>query len=302
MKRTIKIGTRGSKLALWQANFTKTELEKLGHNVEIHIIKTKGDQIQHLSFDKIEGKGFFTKEIEEQLLNGAVDLAVHSHKDLETTQPDRLIITAVSQRANPSDILVIRNESFDQSKQFGLKKGAIVGTSSARRKNQLMSKRPDIELKDIRGNVPTRIEKLTTENFDAIMLAKAGVDRLEVNLDNYKVVVLDPKEFVPAPAQGVLGWQIREEDTWLAEIMQNLNCSDTRDRISIERKVLNLFNGGCQMPLGAYCEKLGDSFTLHTTVSDDWMKAPKSIVLVGNKETLAQDAVGLLKKKELESL
>ncbi|MFT4900222.1 MAG: hydroxymethylbilane synthase, partial [Flavobacteriales bacterium] len=130
----IKIGTRGSDLALWQANFVKSELQKLGCKVEINIIKTQGDKIQNLSFDKLEGKGFFTKEIEDALLSETVDLAVHSHKDLETNQPEGLEVIAVSDRANPADILLIQKDAYDASKNLGLKEGAIVGTSSARRK------------------------------------------------------------------------------------------------------------------------------------------------------------------------
>ena len=134
----IKIGTRGSKLALWQANETRERLQNLGVEVEIIIIKTQGDKIQHLSFDKMEGKGFFTKEIEEKLLNCEIDLAVHSHKDLETQQPDGLSIVAVSERKDPSDILLIKRSNVDEGQIFNLKKNAVVGTSSARRKSQLL--------------------------------------------------------------------------------------------------------------------------------------------------------------------
>ena len=203
----IRIGTRGSDLALWQANFVKSELEKLGNEVTITIIKTQGDKIQHLSFDKLEGKGFFTKEIEEALLNGSVDLAVHSHKDLETSQPEGLQITAVSDRENPADILVMKPSAVDLTKQFGIKEGATIGTSSARRKAMLKAMRPDLKIIDLRGNVPTRIEKLRTQEYDAIVLANAGVSRLKLDLNDWHVEVLKPEEFIPAPAQGVLGLQ-----------------------------------------------------------------------------------------------
>lgn len=253
--KEIIIGSRGSDLALWQAHFVKGELEKLGHNVSIKIIKTQGDQIQHLSFDKLEGKGFFTKEIETELLSGAVDLAVHSHKDLETNPPSGLMIGAVSDRANPSDILLIRKEVTDPAKKWSLNEGAVVGTSSARRKSQVLAYRPDIELKDLRGNVPTRINKLREGQYDAILLAKAGVDRLELDLSDFTVIVLDPSEFVPAPAQGVLGLQIRENDDVMSGILNNLNNKVVQQRIGLERKVLNMLEGGCQLPLGVYCNE-----------------------------------------------
>ena len=178
----IVIGSRGSDLALWQAHHVKDRLTELGHNVTINIIKTQGDKIQHLSFDKLEGKGFFTKEIEAALLDGSIDLAVHSHKDLETNPPEDLIIGAVSNRANPADLLLIRKASADNSRKWNLKEGAIVGTSSARRKSQMLAYRSDVNLKDLRGNVPTRINKLREKQYDAILLAKAGVDRLELDL------------------------------------------------------------------------------------------------------------------------
>lgn len=251
----IRIGSRGSDLALWQANHVKDQLEALGHQVEINVIKTQGDKIQHLSFDKLEGKGFFTKEIEEALLNNTVDLAVHSHKDLETNPPKDLIIACVSERENPSDLLLIRRESVDDTQKWQLKANAIVGTSSARRKAQVLHHRPDCALNDLRGNVPTRINKLREGNYDAILLAKAGVDRLQLDLSDFIVVVLDPTEFVPAPAQGVLGLQIREDDQELKAIMAQLNHADVADRIAIERGVLNKLEGGCQLPLGVFCDE-----------------------------------------------
>ena len=251
----IVIGSRGSDLALWQARYVKKRLSELGHNVTINIIKTQGDAIQHLSFDKLEGKGFFTKEIEAALLDGSIDLAVHSHKDLETNPPEGLIIAAVSERADPADILLVRESAVDINKKWGLMEGAIVGTSSARRKSQLLAHRPDTILKDLRGNVPTRINKLRNQQYDAILLAKAGVDRLEIDLSEFNVVVLDPSEFVPAPAQGVLGLQIRKSDDRMAEILKPLNNKSVQKRIAIERKVLNLLEGGCQLPLGVYCDE-----------------------------------------------
>ncbi|MFN5634617.1 MAG: hydroxymethylbilane synthase, partial [Flavobacteriia bacterium] len=249
----IRIGSRGSDLALWQANHVRKQLENLGCSVEITIIKTQGDAIQHLSFDKLEGKGFFTKEIEHALLSNQVDLAVHSHKDLETTPPEELVIACVSEREDPSDLLLIAKSALDATQHWGLKNGAIVGTSSARRKSQVMRFREDVEIRDLRGNVPTRIQKLRDGGYDAILLAKAGVDRLQIDLSEFHVHVLDPEEFVPAPAQGVLALQIRKSDQALFEILQKMNHPEVQKRIAVERKVLNLMDGGCQLPLGVYC-------------------------------------------------
>ncbi|MCH2229585.1 MAG: hydroxymethylbilane synthase [Crocinitomicaceae bacterium] len=253
--KNVVIGSRGSDLALWQAYFVKSELEKLGCVVELNIIKTQGDTVQHLSFDKLEGKGFFTKEIEDALLAKKIDLAVHSHKDLETNPPAGLKIACVSERANPADILLINKNAIDASRKWSLKAGALVGTSSARRKSQVMKYRPDTTINDLRGNVPTRINKLREGNYDAILLAKAGVDRLELDLSEFLEVILDPSEFVPAPAQGVLGLQIRSDDDELNDILQKMNFPQVQKRIDLERKVLNLLDGGCQLPLGVYCDE-----------------------------------------------
>jgi len=263
----VVIGSRGSDLALWQANHVKAQLENIGCTVEIKIIVTQGDAIQHLSFDKLEGKGFFTKEIEKELLEGNIDLAVHSHKDLETNPPAGLMIACVSEREDPADLLLVAKGSIDTSKEWNLKENAIVGTSSARRKSQVMRFRPDVEIKDLRGNVPTRIQKLRDGGYDAILLAKAGVDRLKIDLSEFEVVVMNPKSFVPAPAQGVLGLQIREGDTALFDVLQKLNHTEVQRRIGVERKVLNLMEGGCQLPLGVYCD---ENDIVYVSYSEDW--------------------------------
>lgn len=250
----IRIGTRGSKLALWQANFTQEELKRIGVESELVIIKTRGDMIQHLGFDKMEGKGFFTKEIEDALLRGEIDVAVHSMKDLPTQQPEGLAITAVSYRDNPSDLLIIRAAVAEPGKVFQLKEGAIVGTSAARRKAQLTDYRPDVVLKDIRGNVPTRLEKLRSGDFDAIFLAAAGVGRLNLPLDEFITVVLHPSEFVPAPAQGVLAWQTNRDDLATRRIFKQIHHPEISSTTNVERRVLQLMEGGCQLPLGVYCQ------------------------------------------------
>ncbi len=261
----ITIGSRGSDLALWQANFVKDALEKLGHNVLIKIIVTKGDKIQNLSFDKIEGKGFFTKEIEDALLNNEIDLAVHSHKDLETSQPKGLMIGAVSYRENPTDQLLILKSAVQADAVLELKENPIVGTSSARRKSQMKRLRPDVELKDLRGNVPTRINKLRAGDYDAIILATAGIKRLELDLSDLHCIELDPHAFVPAPAQGVLGLQIRKNDADLKTVMEQLNHPDVAAAIGVERNVLRLLAGGCQLPLGVFAEQTNENWNVHVS-------------------------------------
>ena len=293
----IKIGTRGSDLALWQANFVKSKLENLGCEVEIHIIKTQGDKIQHLSFDKLEGKGFFTKEIEDALIDQSIDLAVHSHKDLETNQPDGLEIVAVSDRENPSDLLLIKNNAYDPTKQLALKENAIVGTSSARRKAILNAFRSDLKIKDLRGNVPTRIDKLREKDYDAIVIANAGVSRLEIDLSEFQVEILKPQDFIPAPAQGVLGLQTRSKDKETKEYVSKLNNPAVQSIINIERGVLNKLNGGCQLPLGVYAEKINGKYEVWAALGqkDGSLKRVQSSF--ESEHNAADSIVTALKKK-----
>jgi hydroxymethylbilane synthase len=291
----IRIGTRGSDLALWQAHFVRRQLEEIGCEVSIQIIVTQGDRIQDLSFDKLEGKGFFTKEIEQALLNEEVDLAVHSHKDLETTQPEGLHIAAVSYREDASELLLMRREAFDASQAWNLKANAVIGTSSARRKAQILAQRPDLEIKELRGNVPTRIDKLRQGQYDAILLARAGVLRLELDLSDLETIVLDPTSFIPAPAQGVLGLQTRVSDTITTEILQKLHHSDVATRIGLERSVLRQMDGGCQLPLGVYC--VGDQ--VYVSYSPSAKEAAENQVytyVAGQETALAQEIVQQLKR------
>ena len=287
----IRIGTRGSELALWQAHNVKQRLENNGNSVSITIIKTQGDKIQDLSFDKLEGKGFFTKEIEAALLSNEVDLAVHSHKDLETSPPEGLVIAAVSEREDPSELLLISRGNVDSSQVWDLKLNSSIGTSSARRKSIVVSNRNDLTIKELRGNVPTRIQKLRERNYDAIILAKAGVSRLEIDLSEFHVVELDPKTFVPAPAQGVLALQIREEDNELWKEIQKLNHPQVEMQIAIERKVLNLMQGGCQLPLGVYC----DLENVFVSYAKDWTIGSQNFIFPFSGNTnLAEEIVATL--------
>ncbi len=274
------IGTRGSDLALWQAHHVKDKLQKAGFESELLIIKTKGDEIQHLSLDKIEGKGFFTKEIEEALLSETIDIAVHSHKDLETQQPTGLSIAAVSLRADAREMLIIRKESFDSTQQLSFKSGAIIGTSSSRRKAQILQLRPDITLEDIRGNVPTRVDKLRSGKYDAILLAKAGLDRLNLNLSDVIAIPIDTSLLVPAPAQGALAIQCRSNDLDAIKASSVMNDHLTQQCIQIERGVLAALKGGCHLPLGVYATFEEGEFTVEVSYASAWDQPNRKMTFI----------------------
>ncbi len=291
MKRLI-IGTRGSDLALWQANFIKDKLAGIGIEADLKIIKTQGDKILNLRLDKLEGKGFFTKELEDELLTGKIDLAVHSHKDLPTVHPEGLTIAAVPEREDAAELLLILKDCVDVTQKLSLKTGAMVGTSSNRRKAQMLAIRTDLNIEDLRGNVPTRIQKLRDEKYDAILLAKAGVSRLGINLSEFHVEVLDTTELIPAPAQGALAIQIRENDKELFTLLQQIHDADTAAEISVERKVLNLFEGGCHMPLGCFCKKENGKYEIWTSKAADSEDFPDRVFMrVDRLEGVAEQIV-----------
>lgn len=254
LRRLVVVGTRGSKLALWQAEDLLSKLKQNNHIAELKIIETKGDKVQDLSFDKIEGKGFFTKEIEDALISRDVDVAVHSLKDLPTDQPEGLVIAGLSERQDPSDLLIISPSAYDPSMDLRLKEAAIVGTSSVRRKSQILDMAPHISVKDLRGNVPTRVQKLKDGKYDAIILASAGINRLDIDLSDLHTIRLNPKECVPAPGQGVIAYQCRAEDKEMRKILAAIHNHETAPVTNVERKVLNLMDGGCHTPLGVYTE------------------------------------------------
>ena len=292
MNRKLIIGTRGSQLALWQAEFIKARLAEIGVASELKIIKTQGDIVQHLRLDKLEGKGFFTKELEEELYAGQIDLAVHSHKDLPTVNPPGLIIAAVSEREDPSELLIIHKDCVDISKRLSLKHNASVGTSSNRRKAQLLSMRPDLEFSDLRGNLQTRIQKLRDEKYDAIVLAKAGIARLEMDLSDFHLEEIAPIEVVPAPAQGVLAIQIREQDQELYTLLQQIHDQEVAKAIGVERKVLNLFDAGCHAPLGCYCRKTTEGdFESWTSIAKDNEDFPNRLYLRGDDPVAMADQI-----------
>jgi len=245
MNNPIRIGTRGSKLALWQANWVKTVLEKKFPStpVELNIIKTRGDKILDVPLAKVGGKGLFVKEIEEALLARRIDIAVHSMKDMPADIPQGLCIGAVPERENPVDVFISRSGAkFNQ-----LAAGSVIGTSSLRRGAQLRHARPDIAIRPMRGNLDTRLKKLESENFDALVLAAAGVKRL--NLEHKITEYLSPAIMLPAIGQGALCIEIRRDDAIVGPMVATLDHAPTRAVVAGERAFLNRLEGGCQVPI-----------------------------------------------------
>ncbi len=240
----LTIGSRGSQLALCQARWVAAELEKRGFVTRIQVIKTTGDHLQTASLVQAGGKGLFTKEIEEALLSGAIDIAVHSLKDLPTETPPGLAIAAIPEREDARDAMV--GSALEK-----LPRGACVGTSSGRRAAQLRILRPDLKVEPIRGNVDTRLRKLNEGEYDAILLAAAGLRRL--GLGHVIAEVLPATQMCPAPGQGALGIQTRAEDR-AAGICAQLNDELTNQAVTCERIVLAALGGGCQMPIAVFAE------------------------------------------------
>jgi hydroxymethylbilane synthase len=285
--KTLIIGSRGSQLALWQANYIASRLSGLGIRTQIEIIKTTGDHLQTASLVQAGGKGLFTKEIEEALLHRAIDLAVHSLKDLPTENPEGLTIAAIPEREDPRDAMV-------GSTVAELGQGARVGTSSGRRGAQLLNLRPDLVVEPIRGNVDTRLRKLKERQFDAIMLAAAGLRRL--GLEREIAHYFSPDEICPAPGQGALAIQTRTEDLAF-EICSALNHPITAECVRCERSVLAALGGGCQLPVGVFAEADDESLHLRASVlSLDGRRAIRKAMIGprGNPENVGALVAGEL--------
>lgn len=258
----IRIATRQSRLALWQAEFVRSRLTALGYEVELVPVVTQGD-VDSRPFSRIEGQGFFTKAVQDALLDHRADLAVHSHKDLPSLGPTSLEVAAVPERADPREVLLVRRQSFrDGGDKLPLEQGARVGTSAARRRKQLAALRPDLELAELRGNVPTRIGKLTAGEYDAIVLAAAGLERLELDLTGVESLTLEPEVLVPAPAQGALALEIRRDDFELATVLTALHSVRDYPAIAAERGLMAMLQGGCQLALGAHARLDGQTVRL----------------------------------------
>ncbi len=261
--RTIKIGSRGSPLALWQANWIKDQLGSLHPevSVEITVIKTSGDNIQDVPLAKIGGKGLFVKEIEEAMLRKEVDFAVHSMKDMPIKFPFSLCIAAVTKRENPFDALI----SKDNIKLNDLPKGARIGTGSLRRISQLLYHRPDLNLVPLRGNLETRIKKLQTEGLDAIILAVAGLVRM--GWDDKITEIISPEILLPAMGQGAVGIEARKHDIDNQILLADMDDEDTHLALDAERAVVAQLEGGCNVPIGAFATIEGETMKLSGRVA-----------------------------------
>jgi hydroxymethylbilane synthase len=251
LKQKIIIGSRGSELALWQANFVKKELEKKNKNVsiEIKIIKTTGDKILNVALSKIGDRSLFTKELEIELLSKNIDLAVHSLKDLQTEIPKVLKLAAVTKRHNVQDILIARKKGMTI---LNLPENATVATGSLRRKCQLLHIRPDLKIVELRGNVPTRIKRFLESDWDAIILARAGVERLKLN--KHISSIIKTGVMLPAVGQGALGIETRADNKIVNEIVKSIHHENTYESVLAERALLKELQGGCQVPIGAFAE------------------------------------------------
>lgn len=259
----LKIGTRGSQLALWQAEYVKNRLKELDNSLEIELvtIKTTGDKILDAPLAKIGGKGLFTKEIEEALLRDEIDIAVHSLKDVPVILPDRLYLVAITKREDVRDLFL--SEKYSSLEE--LPRGAIIGTTSLRRKMQLLCMRSDLVIKDLRGNIQTRINRLKSGDFDAILLANAGVIRLGIKSDiKYSIEI--PKEIViPAMGQAALGIEVKKGNRF-ESLVKELNDEDTFIETTIERDFIRELNGGCQVPIGVNATLIGQRVLLNAIV------------------------------------
>ena len=244
----IVIGSRGSQLALWQANWVKSELERLHSNadIDIRIIATSGDKIQDVPLSKIGGKGLFVKEIEEALLANEIDLAVHSMKDVPMELPTELGISVITKRENPLDALISKNGE----KLADLPQGATIGTSSLRRSSQLLKYRDDFKIHPLRGNVDTRLRKVEEGKYDAILLASAGLNRL--GWANRITEEISHDILLPAMGQGALGIETRLDDMMIYDFISTLNHEETNYAVTAERSLVGRLDGGCQVPIGAY--------------------------------------------------
>jgi hydroxymethylbilane synthase len=290
----MKLGTRGSNLARWQADWVQARLEENGVRVEIVIIKTRGDAEVDRPLHEMEGKGFFTKEIEDALLDGRIDVAVHSLKDLPTSLPEGLALAAVPARHDPREALVNGTTLQD------LPMGTRIGTSSLRRITQVRYLRPDLDVVPLRGNVPTRVRKVEAgDGLEAALLALAGLERLGLG---DKATVLDPFDVMPAPAQGALGLEIRADDVTTRDALRPLSHANSEAAVAAERAVLAALGGGCQAPVAAWVEYreqgAGSRLFGRVTASDGAVQLTASADIDPQRPAAAGEAVARLLEAE----
>lgn len=285
MKKTLRIATRKSPLAMWQAEFVKAELEKVFPALEIELLpmSTKGDKILDVPLAKIGGKGLFTKELEDRMMAGEADIAIHSMKDVPMELPEGFALGAILERHAPTDAFVSNKYATFES----LPKGAILGTSSLRRKAQLLAARPDLDVRDLRGNVGTRLGKMDAGEYDAIVLATSGLQRLELN-ERIRHEI-SPDLCLPAVTQGTLGIEYFENDQQTLEIIKVLNHCDSEIRTIAERAMNHRLEGGCQVPIGVFAELDGDKISMRGLVGE----LDGSVILTASIEGDKADAEAL---------
>lgn len=275
--RKIIVGSRRSKLAMTQTNWVIDQLKKIGapFTFELKEIVTKGDEILNVTLSKVGGKGLFVKEIEQAMLKKEIDIAVHSMKDMPAVLPDGLVIGTIPEREDPRDVLI----SKENRSLRDLPAGAIVGTSSLRRKAQILNIRPDLEIKWIRGNIDTRLKKLETEEYDAIILAAAGLSRMGWQAEVVSEY-LEPSDCIPAVGQGALAIECRKDDEEILQWLAKLNCPKTNRAVQAERAFLNKIGGSCQVPVGGYA-----------VINDEDDVVLNAFVASGNGKTIFKETV-----------
>ncbi|HKG14754.1 MAG TPA: hydroxymethylbilane synthase [Pyrinomonadaceae bacterium] len=298
MNREIVIGSRGSKLALWQSEWVKARLEEMGARVRIEIFKTQGDVMRDVPLSTIGGQGAFTKELEVALLDGRIDVAVHSLKDLPTVNPEGLSITATPEREDARDALVLRADADSNGASVkNLPAGSVVGTSSLRRIAQLKHLRPDVRVKDLRGNVDTRLRKLDSGEYDAVILASAGLRRL--GLGRRISAPIETDVMLPAVSQGSLGVQTRADDPETNALVSRLDHPQTRAAVTAERALLRKLGGGCQVPIAAHAVVTGGDMRLDGLVASlDGSRVMRDTTIAAASE--AEQAGGVLAARMLE--
>lgn len=292
----IKIGTRGSKLALWQANYVKSQLEKNypQYDYELVIIKTKGDKILNKALNKIGDKGLFVKEIEEQLLDKKIDLAVHSLKDMPAILPEQLCLTKTWVREDPCDVLI----SKDNKTLYELKNGAKVATGSIRRALQLKKLRQDLVIEGIRGNVDTRLKKLFESDLDAIVMAKAGLQRL--GLEKYITQEFKKEEMIPACCQGALAIEVRKDDHDLIGLLDQIADEKTHKCIEAERAFMEEMGGSCHVPMGALCTYEDKEYIISAIFGDENGSRLIAKTIKGKDPQKLGKEIAKIIKKEME--
>ncbi|MFR3569594.1 MAG: hydroxymethylbilane synthase [Paraclostridium sordellii] len=296
----IVVGSRGSNLALTQTNWVISELKKHHPNIEfeVKIIKTKGDLIQNVSLDKIGDKGLFVKEIEQQLIDKKIDIAVHSMKDMPSSLPEGLKFAGIPKREDIRDVLILK-EGYSSLED--LPNGAKIGSGSKRRKYQLLKHRPDLDIVPIRGNIETRMRKIEDENLYGVILAAAGLIR--AGLKDKISCYLDVDKIIPAPAQGALGIEIRHEDPEVEKILDCLTDKVSEIQVSAERGFLDGINGSCHIPIGAYCEVNGENINLTGLYGDEEGKKLITKTISGKASEAREVGIELAKliSKEFKS-